>query len=232
MKKVQTGIKGFDKLVDGGIPSGNTVLLCGTPGTGKTIFGLEYLYNGAVVFKEKGLYISFEEKKSNLLNQASAFGWDLASLENKKMLYVQSIPAASLEKGTPGMLLRMIKQKGISRVVVDSLSTLTMNTPLLTNHPHTLDTLTVKRYVYDVVQKLSLSGATIILVSHSHNDATMSIDGVSEFICDGIIKLHSQTLGGEYSRALRVAKMRSIKNDEDIHPLEIGGKGIIVHSIK
>lgn len=232
MEKVQTGIKGFDALVEGGMPIGSTILLSGTPGTGKTIFSLEFLYNGATRFKEKGLYVSFEEKKSNLINQASSFGWDIPALEKKRMLFVHSIPASSLEKDTPNSLLRMIKNNGITRVVIDSLSTLTMNTPTINNHPHTMDTLTVKRFVYDTLQKLSLSGATTILVSHSHNESMFSIDGVSEFICDGIIKIYSETLGGEYSRALRIAKMRSIKNNEDIHPMEIGSSGIVIHSIK
>jgi KaiC/GvpD/RAD55 family RecA-like ATPase len=232
MRKVKTGIDGFDELIDGGFPEGSVVLLSGTPGTGKTIFGLEFLHNGAVLFKEKGMLISFEEKKSNLIRQASAFGWKLDELTKKGQIIVSSIPSHALEKSTPDSLIDIIKENKIQRVVIDSLSTLTMNTPTLTNFPHTLDTLAVKRFIYGFVQKLASTGATTILVSHSHNDSSLSIDGVSEFVCDGIIKIHSQTLGGEYSRSLKITKMRSAKTNEDIHPLEICGQGIRVHAIK
>jgi circadian clock protein KaiC len=232
MKKIRTGISGFDELVDGGIPEGSVVLLSGTPGTGKTIFGLEFLHNGAVHYKEKGLFVSFEEKKSNLVRQAHLFGWDFEELQKKGQIILNSIPTHALEKSTPDHLVSIINDHDIKRVVIDSLSTLTMNTPTLTNDPHTLETLAVKRFIYSFIQKLSTTGATILLVSHSHNDTMLSIDGVSEFVCDGIIKIHSQTLGGDFTRALKIAKMRSIKTDEDIHPMEISPKGIRVHTIK
>ena len=232
MKSTQTGIKGFDELVSGGMPAGGIVLLSGTPGTGKTIFGLEFLYNGAARFNEKGLYVSFEEKRGSLFKQAESFGWSLQALEKKGLLNVMSIPVDALEKSTPDSLVRVINERGIQRLVVDSLSTLTMNTPMLTSHPHTVEALMVKRFVYTFVQKLSSTGVTALLISHSHSDAMYSIDGVSEFICDGIIKLYSQTLGGEFTRALKVAKMRRVRIDEDIHPLEISREGVTVHAIR
>lgn len=68
-ERVKTGIEGFDQLVQGGFPRGSTVLLCGSPGTGKTIFGLEYLFNGASKFKEKGLYVTFDQSEDSLKNR-------------------------------------------------------------------------------------------------------------------------------------------------------------------
>jgi circadian clock protein KaiC len=231
MNRIVSGIRGFDDLVEGGIPEGSVVLISGTPGTGKTIFGLEFLYKGSKL-KEPGLYVSFEEKKSNLFRQASSFAWDLAEIEKSGLLHVQSIPIQAVHSNTPDDIVAMILEGSIKRVVIDSLSTLTMNTPTLTTHPHTIDTLAVKRFIYSFVQKLSATGATILLVSHSHTDAMLSVDGVSEFICDGIVKIHSQTLGGDFSRALKIAKMRSTKNNEDIHPLEISNDGLVIHTLK
>jgi len=62
MERVQTGIKGFDGLIEGGFPKSSAILLSGTPATGKTIFALQYLVNGIEKFNEKGIYITFEEK--------------------------------------------------------------------------------------------------------------------------------------------------------------------------
>jgi len=57
-------------------------------------------------------------------------------------------------------------------------------------------------------------------------------DYISEFISDGIIHITFESMGGEFSRSLLIRKMRRVKNDEDIHPLEISSKGIIIHNIK
>jgi len=70
-----------------------------------------------------------------------------------------------------------------------------------------------------------------LLISQTTNDQ-LSRDTVSEFVCDGIVHINYETLGGEYSRTLTVRKMRGTHNDEDIHPLEIGKEGLIVHTFK
>jgi circadian clock protein KaiC len=232
MKRVKTGIKGFDGLIEGGIPEGSVILVSGTPGTGKTILGMQYLHNGVKDYKENGLYVSFEERKENLYRQAASFGWDIKKLELNGDMVINCISTNALEKSTPDNIVKIIKEKGIKRVVIDSLSTLTMNTPTLTDYPHTLDALTVKRFIYSFIQKLANTDATILLVSHSHDENKLSIDGVSEFICDGIVKINSQNLGGDHSRVMNISKMRSTKNDEDIHPVEIGKNGIVVHRLR
>ncbi len=66
MERVPTGIKGFDNLVEGGLPLGSTVLVSGSPGTGKTILGLEYIYRGANDFGETGMFISFEQDPKDI----------------------------------------------------------------------------------------------------------------------------------------------------------------------
>ena len=57
-------------------------------------------------------------------------------------------------------------------------------------------------------------------------------EGISEFLCDGVVLLNFESLGGEFSRSLLVRKMRHTKNEEDIHPLEISKKGLVVHKLK
>ncbi|MEM4327060.1 MAG: ATPase domain-containing protein, partial [Candidatus Diapherotrites archaeon] len=81
MERTKTGIKGFDELINGGFPRGSTILLSGGPGTGKTIFGLTYLYVGAKEYNEAGLYITLEENLKNIVWNMETFGWDIASLQ-------------------------------------------------------------------------------------------------------------------------------------------------------
>ncbi|MBU0662837.1 AAA family ATPase, partial [Candidatus Micrarchaeota archaeon] len=84
--RVKTGIDGLDKALKGGFPKGNIVLISGGAGTGKSTLCMQYLYNGAKLFGEKGLYISTEQSEKDLRKAAASYGWDLESLEKKGLL--------------------------------------------------------------------------------------------------------------------------------------------------
>ncbi|MBU2561196.1 MAG: AAA family ATPase [Nanoarchaeota archaeon] len=233
IEKVKTGIKGFDELVGGGFSQGHTILLSGTPGTGKTIFGLQFLYNGAQKFNEKGLYITFEEKEGALKKQAAQFGWDFEGLMKKRMLQILSIPASTISKSTVKDIMRIVHRFKIKRLVIDSLSTLSINAPSNYHDGNEPNEFTIKRFIYSFVNELKkMDGATSILISQAPDENSLSRDEVSEFICDCIVYIMYESMGGEFSRSFTVRKMRGTKNDEDIHPLEIGGKGIVIHNIK
>ena len=81
VERIKTGIEGFDNLVDGGIPQNFNVLVSGGAGTGKTIFGLSFIYNGAIKYKEKGLFLSFEQSEESLKKQAYQLGMDFEKAE-------------------------------------------------------------------------------------------------------------------------------------------------------
>jgi circadian clock protein KaiC len=72
LAKVPTGIPGLDQVTDGGFPKGRTALIVGGPGSGKTLFGLEFLVQGALQFNEPGACIAFEETAEEIItNMAS-----------------------------------------------------------------------------------------------------------------------------------------------------------------
>ena len=232
MEKTKTGIKGLDELIQGGFPLGSRILLSGTPGTGKTIFGLEYLHNGAKKFDEPGLYVSFEEESENIREQASQFGWDLKELERQQILIIISIPPSEITNNTIADIIRIIEKHSIKRLVIDSISTLSLNTPSMHVNANSINEFAVKHFIYSFIDKLKkLKNTTALLISHAH-DNDFSKDYISEFISDGIIHITFESMGGEFSRSLLIRKMRRVKNDEDIHPLEISSKGIIIHNIK
>jgi circadian clock protein KaiC len=219
--------------VQGGFPKGKTILLSGTPGTGKTIFALEYLYNGASKFNEKGLYITFEEKVDDLKNQANQFGWDFDKLEKERKVKIIHIPSSDLSKNTINEIIALAQNSKINRMVIDSLSTLSINTPVVSTNVTDVGEFTIKRFIYSFIDNLKvLKDTTILLISQNITEGLLSSDMVSEFLCDGVIHLIYESMGGEFSRSLIVRKMRQIKNDEDVHPLEISNKGIVVHTIK
>lgn len=249
MNKVPTGIKGFDRLINGGFEKHETLLLCGTPGTAKTIFSMEYIYNGTKKYGEKGLYVTFEQSKNHLISQAKQFGWDFEKEIKKGAMHIISIPAEEITHETVEKIMDYVKKERIKRLVIDSLSTLSINAPIyyaisdvflkefITEgsiySPAISEDFIVKRFIYYLINHLHKLDVTSILISEIGKDSKFySRDTVSEFMVDGIIEITYESMGGEYSRNLLIRKMRYIKNDEDIHPLEISKKGIIIHDIK
>ena len=89
MERLPTGIKGFDELVEGGLPSNYSVLVTGAPGTGKSIFALQTLYNNAVAGRS-GLYVVFGGKSSEnvLREEARALKMNLDALEKKRHIQI------------------------------------------------------------------------------------------------------------------------------------------------
>lgn len=78
--KAPTGITGFDEITGGGLPHGRTTLLAGGPGSGKTIFALQFLVHGARNCKEPGIFVAFEETPKRIITNFEGFGWKLAAL--------------------------------------------------------------------------------------------------------------------------------------------------------
>lgn len=247
--RVATGIKGFDDLIQGGMPQGASVVVCGAPGTGKTIFALEFLYNGAIEHKEKGLYVSFEQTVDALKQQASMFGWALEPLLKKKQIEIWSIPIEDLDHTVGDTIIGYCKTKGIKRLVIDSLSTLAINAPIYQPvkdialvdimkqksffSPPIIGDIIVRRYIYMLVSELQrLKNCTSLLISEGTiGGEYLTRDTISEFACDGIIHLTFESVAAGYSRSLTVRKMRETKNDPNTHPLEITRNGVVVHSI-
>lgn len=249
MKRVATGIKGFDKLIEGGFPENTTLLLAGSPGTGKSIFSLEYIYRGAKDYGETGMYVSFEQNAHDLKEQALQIGFnDLEKLEKEGKIFFFCIPVHSINKDTLEHLFSNAKTLQIKRIVIDSLSALAINAPIfsamgdlvvrdvLSNasqfSPSMLGENFKKSFIYKFISRIKEIPATTLLLSEvPEHSSTISSDSVSEFATDGVIQLTFESMGGAFSRSLLVRKMRKTKNNEDIHPLEISPEGIKIHSL-
>lgn len=86
--KSKTGIEGFDQITRGGLPFGSVTLVSGGSGSGKTIFALQTLVNGAMLYNECGLFIGFEESSRKILANAASFGWPLEELRDLKLFFL------------------------------------------------------------------------------------------------------------------------------------------------
>lgn len=216
MERLSTGISGLDEATQGGLAKGSTVLLSGRPGTGKTILGLQFLMEG-VENGEKCMYISLEEIEEDLKEQAKQFGWDLEKAEEEGKLEIQSIKPRDFKDR---FSRRRFEDKGIERMVVDSITPLT---------ELRIDSKTSSRsFLHKTLSGVKKAGITTIFVSEIGENGGLSRDGVSEYVCDGVIKLDSKSIGSGVERTLAVVKMRSTEIDGGIKSLEFTENGIQV----
>ncbi len=127
-RKAPTGIAGFDEITGGGLPRGRTALVQGGPGSGKTIFALQFLANGARHFKEPGIFVAFEETSPRIIANAESFDWGLHQLRRSQLLFVDAQPQPELAQSGDfdlcGMLAGLEAQASVQktrRIVFDAL---------------------------------------------------------------------------------------------------------------
>src|SRR5665647_1684704 len=101
LPKSPTGITGFDEVSNGGLPTGRPTLVSGPPGSGKTLFALQFLVHGATFCAEPGVYLSFEGNRAKLASDVRGLGIDLDALEPDGHLLVdaQSLARPAVETG-------------------------------------------------------------------------------------------------------------------------------------
>src|SRR5687768_13800076 len=90
IQKMSTGIADFDEITEGGLPRHRTTLVMGTPGSGKTVFALQMLVNGARQWAEPGIFVAFEENSRQIVQNAASFGWDLPRLEQEGLFFLDA----------------------------------------------------------------------------------------------------------------------------------------------
>src|SRR4051794_36154961 len=91
LAKAVTGIRGFDEVTSGGLPRGRPTLVCGGPGCGKTLFGMEFIIHGAVEYGEPGVLVSFEESALDVARNVASLGFDLGALIEEKKIAVDHV---------------------------------------------------------------------------------------------------------------------------------------------
>ena len=266
MDRVKTGIPGFDDLIQGGIPKGFNVLLVGQPGAGKTIFGLQYLVNGAKQ-GENGIYVSLDSANEIVKAQGEMFGWDVEGLEREGKLSFLKIPLDKPKINLFDILEEEVKAAKAERLVFDSLADFAINIdqfviPLSysmfptikseeeqalmqsdkTYRYEVMPTLgqdpqgrmfykgnSERRITYLVMNKLSKLGTTnIVITDEQKGSEHLTVDGVSDYVADGVIELNTLNTGNQTSRIIKVSKLRNSKIDLDFKYMEISEKGIVI----
>jgi circadian clock protein KaiC len=227
--KAPTGIAGFDDITGGGVPRGRTTLVVGGPGSGKTIFALEFLVHGAEG-NEPGIFVAFEETSQRIMGNAASFGWKLAELQRKKLFFIDAQPipgtvqAGDFDLG--GMLAALeakTKEMKTRRIVFDAMDIVLALLP---------DAAAKRREVYRLHEWLLARGLTAIITAKAGGDEASSIEqqsfGFMQFMVDCAVILDHNVVLGVSQRNLRVQKYRGSAFDENESPFLIGATGVEV----
>ncbi|MFA4647050.1 KaiC domain-containing protein [Pyrococcus kukulkanii] len=235
-RRVKTGIPGMDEILHGGIPERNVVLLSGGPGTGKTIFSQQFLWNG-LQMGEPGIYVALEEHPVQVRQNMAQFGWDVRKYEEEGLFAMVDAFTAGIGKSKEyekyivhdltdirefiEVLRQAIRDINAKRVVVDSVTTLYINKPAM-----------ARSIILQLKRVLAGTGCTSIFVSQiSVGERGFGGPGVEHGV-DGIIRLDLDEIDGELKRSLIVWKMRGTSHSMRRHPFDITDKGIIVYPDK
>ena len=225
--KSPTGIQGLDEITGGGLPRGRPTLVCGGPGCGKTILGMEFLINGARQFDEPGVFMSFEETIEDLAMNFASLGLDPRPLSVHKKLaldYVQIEPNEIQETGAydlDGLFIRLghaIDSVGAKRVVLDTIETLFAGLS---------DTRVLRAELRRLFNWLRTKGVTAI-VTGERGEGTMTRHGLEEYITDCVIMLDHRVVEQNATRRLRVVKYRGSTHGANESPFFIDESGISV----
>ena len=220
----KTGIDGLDEILNGGIVRNSTTLVSGNPGAGKTILGLQYIYNGVGLYDEKGIFLSFEENAEDLREAAESIGLDdwgthveggNIKVYDKQELLRENDFSSSLE-----LLLSDLDDERYERLVLDSLTMFQLF----------FDSEREQRtYLLKFTDILSENNLTTLMTNEQGTVFPETEVGLENFLTDGNIFLLQTPTESGVNRYLWVAKMRKKNIDTDIFPMEVGQGGITVH---
>jgi circadian clock protein KaiC len=227
LSKAATGIAGFDDIMLGGLPAGRPSLICGAAGCGKTLFGVTFLVNGAALFGEPGVFMSFEERAEELAANVASLGYDLNGLvESGKLAvdYVRVERSEIEETGgydLEGLFVRLgyaVDSIGAKRVVLDTIESLFSGFT---------DAAVLRAELRRLFAWLKDRGLTAI-VTGERGDGQLTRHGLEEYISDCVILLDNRVAEQIATRRLRVVKYRGSAHGTNEYPFLIDAEGISV----
>ncbi len=224
LKKSPTGIQGFDEITFGGLPQGRPTIIIGGPGSGKTLFGMEFLVNGAVKYGEPGVFITFEETQRDLEKNTASLGFGVKNLVQNNKLYIDHIRVERSEieetgeYDLEGLFIRLgcaIDSVCAKRIVLDTVESLFSG----------LDNEAILRAeLRRLFGWLKEKGLTAVITAEKGTE-TMTRYGLEEYVSDCVIMLDHRVNGQISTRRLRVVKYRGSMHGTNEYPFILDNTG-------
>jgi circadian clock protein KaiC len=227
LQKERTGIPGFDEITGGGLPAGRPTLICGSAGAGKTLFAMEFLVRGVMLYNEPGVFISFEETDNELATNVASLGFDLKRLIADKRLVLDYvfIERSEIEEtgeyDLEGLFLRLghaIDQIGAKRIVLDTLEALFSALP---------NEAIIRAELRRLFRWLKKKGVTA-LITCERGDGRLTRYGLEEYVADCVILLDHRVENQISTRRMRIIKYRGTSHGTNEYPFIIDDQGFSV----
>lgn len=223
IKTVSTGVAGLDEMLDGGFPEGRIILVCGGPGTGKTLFCLQFLMGGAER-NEIGIYVTLEEPLELVKANSLSLSWELEKYVDEGTLklvdFTDITYSVSPEKISFERTVEEFKALKPNRIAVDPINSITLRQASASG----------KRLEFAQIFKRlrELKAVTLITMEQSSLIGEFFME---EYLADGVILL-SKTIDERFNllKTIRVEKMRGTKYDEQPRRYEITNKGFRIYN--
>lgn len=223
-RRVPTGIPGLDELLEGGYVKGSIILITGGTGTGKTTFCAQFIFEG-LKKGEPGVYITMEEDPEDIREDLKRFGFNFENYEKSGkfgFFYQNPFEVSDISSA----VVDAINSVNAQRVVIDPVSIIGM---------YMKDPAVLRKRLFEIIRLLKKTGATTLVTSEildneigERGGGSLSREGVSEFVADGVIVLNLFGVGGGITRSILIRKMRRTSHGTDVYPMEITGKGITI----
>ncbi|MFC3069351.1 circadian clock protein KaiC [Phenylobacterium soli] len=227
IRKAATGIEGFDELTLGGLPEGRPTLVCGSAGCGKTLFATTFLINGVREFGEPGVFVTFEERPGDIVENVSSLNFGLDELVAEGRMAFEHIaidPRELAEAGDydlEGLFLRLelaIDSVGAKRIVLDTIESLFS---AFTNQA------VLRAEIRRLFDWLKEKGLTAVITGE-RGDGALTRQGLEEYVSDCVILLDHRVNNQVSTRRLRIVKYRGTAHGTNEYPFLIGSDGFSV----
>jgi len=233
--RIKTGIEGFDKLVEKGIPKSSSILVAGGAGSGKTLFCLQTLMN-KVREGKRCFYMSFEESEKKLIAHMNDFGWDAQKYIDKGLFKIQRYSPFDIARNVEAMLA---KEKGELLIDLDPVILPTDFKPdfiVLDSLTAVASAFTGKEDSYRIyIEQLfrffeKLDTTSFLITETKQIPEVFSTTGVEEFLADGVIVMYAIKRENIRENAIEILKMRGTKHQKKIVAMSIlSGKGVEIY---
>jgi circadian clock protein KaiC len=231
IRKLETGISGFDQIAQGGLPRGRTTLISGTAGSGKTVFASQFLAEGIRKFDQPGVFVTFEESPADIRRNIHSLGWDVDAWQRDgKWRFVDASPHMEHETvvigsyDLGGLLARIehaVRQVDAKRVALDSLGA------VFTRFP---ESTLVRTELFRIASAMRKMGVTTVMTAERTSEyGDITRYGVEEFVADNVVILRNALEAEKRRRTMEILKFRGTGHHKGEYPFTIvPDQGIVV----
>ena len=221
--RASTGVAGLDEMMGGGIPTGDSVLVAGPSGSGKSVLATQFIAEGGRQ-GEPGVLVVFEEHPKEYLHRAQGLGFDLLGMVRDgtlEALYLRPLDLSPDE--TLHEIREAVRRVEARRVVIDSMS----GFELALAPTFRAD---FRESLYRLVGALTGQGITVLTTMEitQGQDELRFTPNVISFLADDLISLRYIEVDRHLRKVVAVAKMRGSEHSKEFREYEITDKGFVV----